>query len=131
MRYRVEIWYSSEAVTPLESWQFSCRLTPNLRFYGILNFLKNVCGSSNFRKIWAIVLKIHTNIINRSRTFGIEFAQNRLKRSNFLRFWIFFKFPVNCVTCANFELLSSKFVHKFTDTKWFFIRNFVWISRGL
>ena len=55
----------------------------NLKLYGILNFLKNVCGSSNFRKISAIVLNVHKNIIHRSRTFGIEFDQNRLKRSNF------------------------------------------------
>ena len=42
-------------------------------FYRIFNFLENVCGSSNFRKIKAIALKPHTNIIHRSRTFGIEF----------------------------------------------------------
>ena len=67
-----------------------------------------------FRKIWAIVLKLHTNIIHRSRTFGVKFDQNRLKRSNFLRFWIYWKFSLNCVTCANFELLSSKFVYDCT-----------------
>ena len=37
----------------------------------ISNFLKNVCG--NFRKNWAIVLKLYTKIIHRSRTFNIEF----------------------------------------------------------
>ena len=38
------------------------------------NFLKNVCNSSNFTKIWAftdIVLKMHANVIHRLRTFGI------------------------------------------------------------
>ena len=35
---------------------------PDLWFYGILNFLKKGRGSSNFRKIGAIVLKLHTNI---------------------------------------------------------------------
>ena len=84
---------------------------PHLKFYGIVNVLKNVCGRFNFRKMWAISLKMHTNIIHRLRTFGIEFEQNRLKRSNFLRFWIFWKFSLNCVTYANFELLSSKFVY--------------------
>ena len=29
----------------LQSWQSSCKLTPNLRFYEISNFLKNDCGS--------------------------------------------------------------------------------------
>ena len=128
LRYRVEIWYSSEAATPLRSWQFSCKLTPNLGFYGISNFLKNVCGSSNFRKIWAIVLKLHINVIHWTRIFSIKFGQNRLERPNFLRFW---KFPLNCVTCANFELLSSKYVYECTNTKWCFIRNLVRIGRGL
>ena len=31
-------------------------------------------GSSNLRKIRAIVLKIHKNILYRSRNFGIEFG---------------------------------------------------------
>ena len=43
----------------------------------------------NFRKILAIVLKLHTNMLYRSRNFGIEFGQNRLKRSNFSKFCIF------------------------------------------
>ena len=51
-----------------------------------LNFLKKGRGSSNFRKIRAIVLKLHTNILHPPRNFGIEFGQNRLKRSNFFRF---------------------------------------------
>ena len=55
-------------------------------FYGILNFLKKGRGSSNLRKIRAMILKLHTNILYRSRNFGIEFGQNRLKRSNFFRF---------------------------------------------
>ena len=57
-----------------------------------LKFLKKGRGSSNFRKIRAIVLKLHTNIIHPSRTFGIEFGQNRLKRSIFFWFYIFVKF---------------------------------------
>ena len=93
-----------------------------------LNFLKNHYGCSNFRKIWAIVLKMRTNIIHRSRTFDIEFYQNRLKRWNFSKFWIF---SLNCVTCANFELLSSKFLYECINTKWCFIRNLVRIGRGL
>ena len=54
-----------------------------------LNFLKKGRGSSNFRKIRAIVLKLHTNILHPSRNFGIELGQNRLKHSNFFRFRIF------------------------------------------
>ena len=74
---------------------------------------------------------MHKNIIHRSRTFGIEFDQNRLKRSNFLRFWIFWKFSLNCLTCASFELLSTKFVYKCTNTKSCFIGNLVRIDQGL
>ena len=103
---------------------------PNRKFYGIWNFL-NVCGSADFRKIWAIVLKMHTNIIHRWRTFGFEFDQNRLKCLSFLRFWIFWKFSLSCVTCANFELLNSKFVYECINTKWCFIGNLLSISRGL
>ena len=46
-------------------------------------FLKKGRGSSNFRKIRAIVLKLHTFILHPSRNSGIEFDQNRFKRSNF------------------------------------------------
>ena len=74
---------------------------------------------------------MHTNIINQLRTLGIEFDQNRLKRSNFLRFWIFWKFSINCVTCANLELLSLKFMYECPNTEWCFIRNSVRIGRGL
>ena len=35
------------------------------------------------RKIRAIILKLHTNILYQSRNFGIKFGQNR---SNFLSF---------------------------------------------
>ena len=61
---------------------------PELWFYGILNCLKKKRGSSNFRKIRALVLKLHINILYRARNFGIEFGQNQLKRSNFFRFLI-------------------------------------------
>ena len=37
---------------------------PDLWFYDILNFLKNIRGSSNFRKIRTIVLKLHTYYID-------------------------------------------------------------------
>ena len=83
----------------------------------ILNFLKKGRGSSNFRKIRAIVLKLHTNILYPSRNFGIEFGQNRLKRSNFFRFWIFWEFFRNCLTQANFDLSSWNFVGKYTNTE--------------
>ena len=45
--------------------------------YVMLNFLKNVCGSSDFHKNIAMVLKLYTNMIYQSRTFGIELGQNR------------------------------------------------------
>ena len=50
------------------------------------NFLKKGRGSSIFRKIRTMVLKLRTNILHPSRNVGIEFGQNRLKRSNFFRF---------------------------------------------
>ena len=52
-------------------------------------FFEKGRGSSNFRKIRAIVLKLHTNILHPSRNFGIEFGQNRLNHSNFFKFSIF------------------------------------------
>ena len=63
-------------------------MTIDVRFVILwdFDFLKKGSGSSNFRKIRAIVLELHTNILNRSRNFGIEFGQNRLKRSIFFRF---------------------------------------------
>ena len=91
---------------------------PDLWFYGILNFLKKRRRSSNFRKIRAIVLKLHTNILHPSRNFGIEFGQNRLKRSNFFRFWIFWNFFQNCLTQENFELSSWSFVGRCINTEW-------------
>ena len=71
-------------------------MMPDLWFYGILNFLKKGRVSCNFRKTRVIVLKLHTNILHPSRNFGIEFDQNRWKRSNFFRFWIFWEFFQNC-----------------------------------
>ena len=106
-------------------------MTSDLWFYGILNFLKKGRGSSNSRKIWAIVLKLHTNISHQSRNFGIEFGQNQSKRSNFFRFWIFWEFVQNCLTQANFDLSSWNFVRKCTNTKWSLIQNFVKIGGDL
>ena len=131
MRHRIEIWYTIKAVVPLQSWQFSWKLMFNLRFCGILNFLKNVRSNSNFREIWAIVLKLHLNIIYQSRIFGTEFYNNRLKCSNFLRFFIFQKFALTCLTCANFELSSLNFVRKCTNTELCFIRNLARIDWSL
>ena len=103
----------------------------DLWFYGILNFLKKGRGSSNFRKIRAIVLKLDTNILHPSRNFGIEFGQNRLKRSNFFRFWIFSEFFQNSLTQANFNLPSWNFVGKCTNTDWCLIPNFIRIGGDL
>ena len=89
----------------------------DLWFYGILNFLKKGRGSSNFRKIRAIVLKLHTNILYPTRNLGIEFGKKRLKRSNFFRFCIFSEFSQNCLTQANFDLSSWNFVRKCTHNE--------------
>ena len=104
---------------------------PDLWFYRILNFLKKGRGSSNFRKIRAIILKLHTNVLHLSRNFGIEFDRNRLKHSNFLRFWIFWEFFQNCLTQANFDLSSWNVVRKCTDTAWCLIPNLIRIVEDL
>ena len=104
---------------------FSWQLMPDLWFYGILNFSKKGRGSSNFRKIRAIVLKLHRNKLHPSKNFGIEFGQNRLKHSNFFRFWILSEFFQNCLTQANFDLSSWNFVRKCTNTEWCLIPNFI------
>ena len=93
--------------------------------------LKNLRGNFNFCKIRTIVLKLHTNKLYRSRNFGIGLGQNRLKRSNFFRFLIFWEFPQNCLTQANFNLSSWNFVRKYTNTGWCVILNFVRIGREL
>ena len=111
--------------------RFPWQLMPDLWFYGILNFLKKGRGSSNFRKIRAIVLKLYINILYPSRNLGIEFGQNRLKHSNFFRFWIFWEFSQNCLTQANFDLSSWNFVRKCTNTEWCLILNFVKIGGDL
>ena len=117
-------------MTALSSWLFSWQLMPDLWSYGISNFLKKGRGSSNFRKIRARCLKLHTNILYPSRNFVIEFGQNRLQHSNFFRFWIVWEFFQNCLTQANFDLSSWNFVRKCTNTKWCFIPNFIRIVGG-
>ena len=107
-RYRVEIRYSRK-----------CTFMSNLKFYGIFNYLKNL---TNFRKIWDIVQKLHTNIIYRSRTVGIEFGSNRLKRSNFFRFWIFSKFALNCqfvqISSYRAKIFCSNAVNVSYEIRW-------------
>ena len=105
---------------------------PICDFMGLWIFLKKGRGNSNFRKVRVIVLKLHTNIwhpsidvIRSLRTFGIEFGQNRLKRLNFFRFWIFWEFFQNCLTQANCDLSSWNFLRKCTNTEWCLIPNFV------
>ena len=70
-------------------------MTIDARFVILWNFEffeKKGRGSSNIRKIRAIVLKLHTNVLHPSRNFGIEFGQNRLKHSNFFEFEFFENF---------------------------------------
>ena len=131
MWFQYEIWYASETITTLSSWLFSWQLMPDLWFYEILNFLKKGRGSSNFRKIRAIVLKLHPNILHPSRNFGIQFGQNLLKRSNFFRFWMFWEFFQNCPTQTNFDLSRWNFVGKWTNTEWRLIPNFIRIVGDL
>ena len=50
----------------------------DLWFYGIFNFIKKGHGSSNLRKIQAIVLKLHTNILYQSSNVGIEFEPQQM-----------------------------------------------------
>ena len=88
-------------------------------------FWKKRRGSSNFRKMRAIALKLHTNISHPSRNFGIKFGRNQLKHSNFFRFWIFWEFFKNCLTQENFDLSSWNFVRKCTNTEWCLIPNFI------
>ena len=108
-------------------------MTINARFVILweFEFFEKGRDSSNFRKIRPIVLKLHTNILNPSRNFGIEFGQNRSKRSNFFRFWIFWKFSQNCLAQANFDLSSWIFLRKCTNTEWCLIPNFAKINRDL
>ena len=79
-------------ILDIQSWLFSWQLMPDLWFYGILNFFKNGLDSSNFHKIRAIVLKLHTNMLYPSKNFGIELDRNWLKPSIFFRFWFFENF---------------------------------------
>ena len=51
------------------------QIDAQLKILWNLKFFKNVRSSSNFREIWAIVLKMHPNIIYQWRIFGIEFYQ--------------------------------------------------------
>ena len=67
--WRPNVWVCMCVCTRLSNFQttiihkrlkiFSRKWVPNLRFCGTSNFLKNVCGSPNFCKIWATV-KMHT-----------------------------------------------------------------------
>ena len=114
------------------------------KFYRISNFLKNVCGSFNFKNLSLCsknAYKYNTSITNLwywiwpKSIEGLTFFEI-LNFLNFfwdfeflLRFWIFWKFSLNRETFPNFELLSSKFVYECTNTKWCFIRNLKRIGR--
>ena len=74
-----DVGYNGETVTSVLSLRFLCKLMSNLRFYGNLNFWKiSFVTLLHFNKIWAIVLKLLSNIIYRLLIFGFEFSQNRL-----------------------------------------------------
>ena len=99
----------------LYSWRFSWKLITDLRFYGIVNFFKNVYDSSDFCKIWAIILNLHTNIVCILITNLWYWISP--KSIELWDFFNFLKFAVNFRTCANFDLLSSNFIRKCTNTK--------------
>ena len=86
-------------------------LTIDARFVILwdFDFLKKGRGSSNFRKIRAIVLKLHTNILLPSRNFGIEFGQNRLKRSNFVQILNFLRIFSKLSNSGKFRFIELKF----------------------
>ena len=90
----------------------------DLWFYGILNFLKKGRASSNFRKIRAIVLKLHTNILHPSRNFGIEFGQNRLKRSNFIQIFNFLRIFSKLSNSGKFRFIELKFCVENFVNRW-------------
>ena len=91
----------------------------------------------HFRNNWGIVLKLHKYNVSikdegqgqgiKIKDQGIEFGQNRLKRSLF-RFWVFWEFSQNCLTQANFELSSWNFVRECTNTEWYPPVK-IWLSR--
>ena len=66
---------------------------PDLWFYGIFNILKKWHGSSNFRKIRAVILKLHTKTT----------AENHSSKTCQLRWKIADdgKKDVSCVPCHN------------------------------
>ena len=132
-RLEISIWNSVHQGSNHNSVIVTIFMTIDARFVILWDckFFKKGRGSSNWRQIRAIVLEIHTNILYRSRNFGIEFSQNQLKGSNFFRFWIFWEFSQNYVTQANFDLSSWNFARKCTKTEWCLILNFVEISRVL
>ena len=91
-------------------------------------FFEKGRGGPNFRKIRAIVLKLHTNILHPSRNFGIEFGQNRLKHLNFFRFWIFWEFFFKLSNSGKFWFIELKFC---ANTDWCLIPNFIRIVGDL
>ena len=113
--------YASEAMTTLIVTIFMTIIVmkmPDLWFYGIFNILKKTA-----HKYITSIFIWHQQIyyIN----LGIEFGRNRVKHSNFFRFWIFWEFFQNCRTQANFNLSSWIFVRKCTNTEWCLIPNFI------
>ena len=97
---------------------------PMCDFMAFLIFWKKGRGSSNFRKIRATILKLHTTYIDQG-----TLVLNLVK--NFFRFWIFWESSQNYLTQTNFDLSSWNFVHKCTNTEWYLILNFVKISQDL
>ena len=80
---------------------------PDLRFYRTLNFLKKGRGSSNFCKIRAIVLKLHTNILYRSRIFGIRLKTIELFK--FFQILSFLRIFSNLSNSGEFRFIELKF----------------------
>ena len=108
--------YETSAIVKFYFWKF----WPSPVIFKFRNINRSTFGRSKFRP----PLKLFINILHPSRNFGIEFRQNRLKRSNFFRFWIFWNFFQNCLNQASFDLLSWSFLRKYTNTEWCLILDF-------
>ena len=70
-------------------------------------FFENGRDSSNFRKIRGIVLKLHTNILHPSRSFGIEFGQNEAFK--FFRILNFLRIFSKLSNSGKFPFIELKF----------------------
>ena len=97
---------------------------------GINTFDENLLNA-HCPKISGIILMGVNDKLSQG-TFSIEFVQNRLKRSNFCRFWIFWKFTPNClITRVNFKSQAQVLCANVLILNNFFLWNLVRIGQDL